>query len=143
MTVIKEYEFDLRDDCWGGAKSRIKNMPDEYIDRLDSMMSSDTEALFGSETPTDTAVNDFIWFEDDIYAEWFGFDGADSMWKYFRMLETNDEDDIFYDGAEFATRDELEQLWEQYQREEPDWNDYYTDFDDYVSDNGWEVFEAE
>ena len=59
MNVIKE-DFDIRNDCWSGAADRIADLTDHQIDVLEQNL----EDVFYGETPTETEVNDFIWFED-------------------------------------------------------------------------------
>lgn len=141
MWVKNEYEFDIREDCWGGAADRIKDMPDEYIDRLEDMMN--IPEFWGEETPTDTKVNDFIWFDDDTYADWFGFADADQMWRYFELLEDYDAGDIYWDelDEEFTTYDMLQEAFELYQRENPDWEEDYADLDEFIEDR-YTQFEA-
>ena len=61
MYIKKEINFgDLQDICWGGAVDTLNTIEengkeDELIDLL--------EDVFCDEIPTDTEVNDFLWFD--------------------------------------------------------------------------------
>lgn len=61
MYIKKEIDFeDLRNICWCGAIDTLNTIEenrkeDELIDLL--------ENVFCDEIPTDTAVNDFLWFD--------------------------------------------------------------------------------
>lgn len=61
MFVKKEYDFnDLLNNSWSGAVSVLKEI--ENQDREDEAMRI-IEDVFFDEIPTDTMVNDFIWFD--------------------------------------------------------------------------------
>lgn len=71
MEIRKEINGfnELADMVWSGAVDTIKdiqnaNKEDEFMNFL--------EAVFCDEVPTDTAVNDFIWFERDYIYESLG-----------------------------------------------------------------------
>ena len=71
MEIKKEINGfnELADMVWSGAVDTIKdiqnaNKEDEFMNFL--------EAVFCDEVPTDTAVNDFIWFERDYIYESLG-----------------------------------------------------------------------
>lgn len=71
MEIKKEINgfYELADMVWSGAVDTIAdiqnaNKEDEFMDFL--------ESVFGDEIPTDTAVNDFIWFERDYIYENIG-----------------------------------------------------------------------
>lgn len=134
MYVKKEYNFDLLEDTWSGAKQRMEDLTDKLRDELDSILSTEPETLFGEEVPEETTVNDFLWFEDDTYAEWLGFDSADIMWEYCKLIQKGiDEDDLYIDkGGELTTLDLIEDEFEIYKSENDDWQDYYDDLDDYA-----------
>lgn len=142
ITVRKEFEFDLYDDTWSGAQDRMRDLTDELRDQLENIIASDTEALFGEDIPEATAVNDFLWFDDDTYADWLGFEDADQMWKYCDLINNGaDEDDLYWDGSKFVTLADIESEFATYQAENEDWEDYYADVDDYADDQGYEKFE--
>lgn len=142
ITVRKEFEFDLYNDTWSGAQDRMRDLTDELRDQLENIIASDTEALFGEDIPEATAVNDFLWFDDDTYADWLGFEDADQMWKYCDLINNGaDEDDLYWDGSKFVTLADIESEFATYQAENEDWEDYYADVDDYADDQGYEKFE--
>ena len=71
MEIKKEINgfYELADMVWSGAVDTIAdiqnaNKEDEFMNFL--------EAIFCDEIPTDTAVNDFIWFERDYIYENLG-----------------------------------------------------------------------
>lgn len=71
MEIRKEINdfYALADMVWSGAVDTIKdiqnaNKEDEFMNFL--------ESVFCDEVPTDTAVNDFIWFERDYIYENIG-----------------------------------------------------------------------
>ena len=71
MAIRKEINdfYALADMVWSGAVDTITdiqnaNKEDEFMNFL--------EAVFCDEVPTDTAVNDFIWFERDYIYENIG-----------------------------------------------------------------------
>ena len=133
------HEFDIRRDCWSGAAQRIERMPEEFIDRLESYL----EDFFASdeEIPTDTQVNDIIWFEDELISEWFGFSSTDQMEEYFDKYDEYSGTDGMYwseDEGTFRTEDDLLEEFESYtvyNDDEP------LEFDEWLEENGWEQFE--
>ena len=70
MKVIKEIDSfnDLMKNSWSGAIDTLQdivnaNLEEEFMENLENM-------YFLGETPTDTELNDFIWFErDTIYSD--------------------------------------------------------------------------
>lgn len=141
MTVKKEYEFDLYNDTWSGAQDRMKDLTDDLRDQLESILESDPEGIFGEEIPDETSVNDFLWFEDDTYAEWLGFESSDQLWKYCELVDNGvDEDEIYTDGDNLVSESELFSDFELYKSENPDWEEDYSDFVDWAMDQGYAQF---
>ena len=70
MKVIKEIDSfnDLMENSWSGAIHTLQdienaNLEEEFMENLENI-------YFLGETPTDTELNDFIWFErDTIYSD--------------------------------------------------------------------------
>ena len=68
MKIIKEIDNfnDLMENSWSGAIDTLQdianaNLEEEFMENLENV-------YFLGETPTDTELNDFIWFErDTIY----------------------------------------------------------------------------
>lgn len=77
---LSQFEF------WSGAKERTDHLTVEQLDRLDGLLPE----ILG-ENPTDTAINDLFWFEDDYIARLLGF----KNWKALECYNDgeNDEDD--------------------------------------------------
>ena len=142
MMVRKEYDFDIRTDCWGGAKDRIDSLTSELVDRLEGIL--DDEAIWGEEMPTETEVNDLIWFDDDNYADWLGFDGASQLWDYCTLVVDRgiDEDEIWKDpDGEVITYDDLvERYNDALANEEFDDGDYDGP-EDWADYEGYEKFD--
>lgn len=142
ITVKKEFEFDFLEDTWSGANDRMNSLTDDLRDRLEDIISFDVEGIFGEDIPTDTQVNDFLWFDDDTYADWLGFADADQLWAYCDLIKKGaDEDEIYTDGEELKTIGDLEKEFSVYQAENDDWADYYADVFEYAEDQGYEKFE--
>lgn len=75
MKIMKEYDFEeLYKDSWSGA-----------IDTLDTIMKNDMENelmehlenIFSDQIPTETEVNDYLWFESDYIFECLGINIED------------------------------------------------------------------
>ena len=75
MKIIREYNFnDLYENSWSGAINTldtiIKNdMENELMEHL--------EEIFDNQIPTETEVNDYLWFESDYIYECLGIDLED------------------------------------------------------------------
>ncbi len=145
MLVKKEFDFDFYDDTWSGAQDRMHSLTDELRTELENIIEGEVAAVFGEEIPTDTAVNDFLWFEDDTYAEWLGFDSADQMWKYCDLInEGIDEDEIWIDENypdKLKTTQDIIDEFETYKLDDPDWQDAYSDWEEFAEDNDYTTFE--
>ena len=72
MKITREYNFnDLYENSWSGA-----------IDTLDTIIKNDMEnelmehleEIFNDQVPTETEVNDYLWFESDYIYECLGID---------------------------------------------------------------------
>ena len=75
MKIVREYNFnDLYGNSWSGA-----------IDTLDTIIKNDMEnelmehleEIFDNQIPTETEVNDYLWFESDYIYECLGIDLED------------------------------------------------------------------
>lgn len=85
MQIIVERDsfWELKNNSWSGAIDTLNDieradLEDEFMDFL--------EEVFRSETPTETEVNDFIWFEREYIYESLGLDENGE-------LPTEDEED--------------------------------------------------
>lgn len=61
----------LKNNSWSGALDTLKDI--EEADREDELMYF-LEEIFADTTPTETEVNDFLWFERDYIYESLGLD---------------------------------------------------------------------
>lgn len=79
ITVTSSNELDaqgIRDMVWSGAKDRVEDLTD---DQLDIIISNLNDMYDGS--IDEGELNDFLWFEDEIYAEWLGYKNTDDLWS--------------------------------------------------------------
>lgn len=142
ITARKEFEFDLYNDTWSGAKDRMHSLTDDLRDKLDSFLQSEVYEIFGEEVPEETQINDFLWFEDDTYAEWLGFEDANQMWKYCDIVNNGaDEDEMYWDGDDFVSSDALIERYNIAISEEAIDPDDYSSWEEWASDEGYEKFE--
>lgn len=142
MLVRKEYDFDIFTDCWSGAKERVDSLTSDLADKLANLLEDDE--IWGG-VPTDTQVNDFIWFEDDTYADWLGFDDAQQMWDYCEAVNNGiDEDEIWKDpdGRIVSSSDVEERFDAAFENEEFDEGDYDS-WEDWADWEGYEKFDLD
>lgn len=73
MEIIKEVNRfeELYDNSWSGALDTLKDIIDA---RKEEELMELLEETFYGETPTETEVNDFLWFERDFIYESLGLD---------------------------------------------------------------------
>ena len=79
---LRQFEF------WSGAKERTDHLTIEQFDRLDYLMP---EVL--GENPTDTAINDLFWFENDYIAQLLGFKNWEALERYNDGEDDEDDED--------------------------------------------------
>ena len=62
---------------WSGAKDTIAELTVDEMNSLEQLI----ESIFdnGGELPTDTEINDFVWFERDTIAQHLGYDDFDEL----------------------------------------------------------------
>ena len=74
MQIIKEES--LRNfEFWAGAKDTVKYLTYDELDEIEQYI----EELFDGEPVDETAINDLFWFDDDMIAEWLGYDSFDEI----------------------------------------------------------------
>ena len=72
MYVKIEMDYrTLKNNSWSGALDTLKDI--EEADKEDELMYF-LEDIFYDTTPTETEVNDFLWFERDYIYESLGLD---------------------------------------------------------------------
>ena len=74
MQIIKE-ESLCNFNFWGGAKDTAKYLTYEELDEIEQYI----EELFDGEPIDETAINDLFWFDDDMIAEWLGYDSFEKI----------------------------------------------------------------
>lgn len=80
MKIITEIESLSEFEGWSGGQDTINDLTSEQLDSLLPMI----EEAF-PEGLEETSLNDFLWFERDLIAEWLGFG------DYDELLEENNE----------------------------------------------------
>ena len=72
MVYSKEFSVDTF-PFWSGAKDTIKDV--QTASKMDELQSLIEEQFADSETPpTETEINDFVWFERDFIYDQLGLD---------------------------------------------------------------------
>lgn len=87
MEIIKEINRfeELYDNSWSGALDTLKDIID--AGKTDELMELLEDTFYG-ETPTETEVNDFLWFEREYIYESLGLDENGEL-----PSDDDDEDD--------------------------------------------------
>lgn len=62
---------------WSGGKDRAELLSAEQLDTVEQML----EEIEPAEGWTDTAINDFFWFEFDTIAQWLGYADEEHLEK--------------------------------------------------------------
>jgi hypothetical protein len=73
MKVYREIslsEFDF----WAGAQDRVKYLSREELDQIEEIL----EELY-PEGLEDVMINDLFWFEDNLIAEWLGYESFEEI----------------------------------------------------------------
>lgn len=69
ISVKKELSFeDLKRECWSGAIDTLQKIEEE--EKEDELMELLQEVF--ADIPTETEINDFLWFEDSYIYENLG-----------------------------------------------------------------------
>ena len=72
MRIIREYGFnDLYENSWNGA---INTLDTIIKNDMESELMEHLEEIFDNKIPTETEVNDYLWFESDYIYECLGID---------------------------------------------------------------------
>lgn len=81
-------EFDLHDfPAWSGGRDTLETLKEKNL--VDEIQTILEDIYRCEEAPTDTEINDFLWFERDTIAEWLGF----SSWEALEHGEEEAEDE--------------------------------------------------
>ena len=106
---------------WSGAKDTIAELTIEEMNSLEALI----EEIFYDELPTDTQINDFVWFERDTIAQHLGYDDFDEL------MHRNDESNLPTELTVDAVID-IDEDWEDYDEDEKE-----PAIDNYL----WETYE--
>lgn len=88
---LSQFEF------WSGAKERTDHLTIEQLDRLDYLMP---EVL--GENPTDAAINDLFWFEEDYIAQLLGFNSFEALVRHNDGEDDEDDEDDEDEGDDIS-----------------------------------------
>ena len=71
MEIKKDYNFeDLKENSWSGAVDTLETIEEnEKEEELMQLLENTFE-----DVPTETEVNDFLWFDDDFIFEELGIE---------------------------------------------------------------------
>ncbi len=69
-------------EFWSGAKDTVKYLTHSELNTIESIL----EDLY-PDGMSDTQINDLFWFDDDLIAEWLGYDNFEAI-----MYRDNEED---------------------------------------------------
>lgn len=77
MVIKKEIDSvtEFIDMTWSGGRDTLDSLTWDECEQLLFMLDD----LFCDSEPTETEVNDFLWFERDTVAEWLGFSDFDEI----------------------------------------------------------------
>jgi hypothetical protein len=68
-------EIPLREfDFWAGAQDRVEYLTDDELDLIERIL----EHIY-PEGLSETDINDLFWFEDELIAEWLGYESFDEI----------------------------------------------------------------
>lgn len=71
-------EFDLWDfPAWSGGRDTLEVLKKQnFVDEVQAVIE---EIYLCEEVPTDTEINDLLWFERDTIAKWCGFSSWEAL----------------------------------------------------------------
>lgn len=77
-------EQSLRDfEFWSGAKDTAKYLTAEQMDTIEAILEEGYP-----DGMSETEINDIFWFEEDMIAEWLGYNSFEEL-----MEEVDSEDE--------------------------------------------------
>ena len=82
-------------EAWSGGRDTLEVLIDKGLcDTVEACLEEDLNSY--GEMPDDTAINDFLWFERDVIANYCGF----SSWKALENGEEEEEEETAEEEAE-------------------------------------------
>ncbi len=105
MEIKKEYNnfYEIEEMVWSGAVDTLNSIVE--ADKEDEFMQLLEDVFMDGETPTETEVNDFIWFETDFIFEHLGLDEDGNVIK-----EGQDFEDVEDSVASMKSTDDFEKF---------------------------------
>jgi len=73
MNIYKEENLS-NFEFWSGAKDTAEYLTDDELDQIEEIL----DELY-PEGMDETELNDLFWFEDDLIAEWLGYDDFEAI----------------------------------------------------------------
>ncbi|MFA7019177.1 MAG: hypothetical protein WC239_09365 [Sphaerochaetaceae bacterium] len=73
MKIYKEENLS-NFEFWSGAKDTAEYLTDDELDQIEEIL----DELY-PEGMDETELNDLFWFEDDLIAEWLGYESFDEI----------------------------------------------------------------
>jgi hypothetical protein len=68
-------EISLREfDFWGEARNTVKYLTNDELDRIERILEE-----ICIKSLSETELNDFFWFENDVIASWLGYEDFDKL----------------------------------------------------------------
>jgi hypothetical protein len=61
-------------DFWAGAKVTVKYLTEDELEQIEQILED-----ICPEGLSETDLNDIFWFEDDLIAEWLGYENFDKI----------------------------------------------------------------
>jgi hypothetical protein len=126
-------ETSLEDfQAWSGGKDTLETLIEKGdCEQLESIM----EDMWGEKIPTETDINDFLWFERDTIAEWLGYRDWDAYeYEGWSLQDLEDAKSWWGDEAEPDAKEKLSGKMREDFEDEDDWFDavdeWWEDLDD-------------
>ena len=76
MKVYKEVNSAYDFDFWCGGEATAKYLTNDEIEQVFSILDD----LY-PEGLSETKINDIFWFDDDVIAEWLGYESFEEIMK--------------------------------------------------------------
>jgi hypothetical protein len=61
-------------DFWAGAQDRVKYLSRDELEQIEQIL----EEIY-PEGLSETDINDLFWFEDELIAEWLGYESFEEI----------------------------------------------------------------
>lgn len=102
-----EYKVECsldRFEAWSGGKDTL----DTLIEKgdCDSVEQLIDELFCDSETPTETEINDFLWFDRDTIAEHLGYKDWEAYEEGWSLEDLKDAQE-WWDGLDYSEKSEI------------------------------------